>query len=425
MKKSIQRQESNDDVDSNGKNDKVNKLFVLAGGGTGGHIYPAIAIAHSLQRINSNVEIVFIGGRGRLESSIIPEKGFKFYPITVEGFPRKATLKWFPVILKMFQGLFQSYRYLKRLKPDVVIGTGGYVSGPVLFAASLLRIPIVIQEQNASPGLTNRILSRRVKAAYLALDSDSHPFPNNIKRITGNPIRLEIPTYPRYNETYKKYNLSPDRKTIFVMGGSQGARVINDIMIRTCPLLVQSILTQEIHNNSTKVEKIEEMDTIPIQIVHQTGKTGTENVENAYSSHEIPHYVSPFFEQVEEIYSIADIMICRAGGMTVSEVTACGIPTIFIPLPAAVGNNQVRNAYTVANAGAAVVLEQDDLQPEAVVNELVRITTEEESYRDMKTASLNLGRPKASETIAESIYNIASSRYSTKNHLQSGVNIFI
>lgn len=425
MKKSIQRQESNDDVDSSGKSEKINKLFVLAGGGTGGHIYPAIAIAHSLQRLNSNVDIVFIGGRGRLEASIIPEKGFRFYPITVEGFPRKATLKWFRVILKMFQGVFQSYKYLKSLHPDVVIGTGGYVSGPVLFAASLLRIPIVIQEQNVSPGLTNRILSRRVKAAYLALDSDTHPFPNKIKQITGNPIRLEIATYPRFDETYKKYNLSPNRKTIFVMGGSQGARVINDIMIETCPLIVKSILTQELHNNSTINEKTKEMDTIPIQIVHQTGKTGTETVEDAYSSHSIPNYVSPFFDQVEEIYSITDVMICRAGGMTVSEVTACGIPTIFIPLPAAVGNNQVSNAYTVANAGAAVVLEQNDLQPEDVVGELIRFTTDEEFYQEMKNASLNLGRPKASETIAESIYKIACSKDSRKNAILSGVNIFI
>ena len=425
MKKSIQRQESNDDVDSNVNNQKINKVFVLSGGGTGGHIYPAIAIAHSLQRINSDVEIVFIGGRDRLEATIIPEKGFKFYPISVEGFPRKVTLKWIPVILKMFQGLFQSYKYLKRLEPDVVIGTGGYVSGPVLFAASLLRIPIVIQEQNVSPGLTNRILSRRVKAAYLALDSEDQSFPNDIKKITGNPIRLEIATYPRHHETYKKYNLSPNRKTVFVMGGSQGARVINDIMIETCPLIVQSIFTQQSHDHSIEVEKIEEMDPIPLQIVHQTGKTGTKNVQDAYSSHAIPHYVRPFFDQVEEIYSIADVMICRAGGMTISEVTACGIPTIFIPLPAAVGNNQVSNAYTVANAGAAVVLEQDNLQPEDVVTELVRITTDEESYQDMKTASLHLGRPKASETIAESIYNIACSNDRIKKSLQSRVNSFI
>ena len=266
--------------------------------------------------------------------------------------------------------------------------------------------------------MTNRILSRRVKAAYLALDAEDHPFPNNIKKITGNPIRLEISTFPRQDDTYKKYNLSSNRKTVLVMGGSQGARAINEIMIRTCPLLVKSILNQESDKNSTEVKKIEEMDTIPLQIVHQTGKTGIENVQAAYSSHGIPHYVSPFFNQVEEIYSIADVMICRAGGMTISEVTACGIPTIFIPLPAAVGNNQVRNAYTVANAGAAVVLEQDNLQPEDIVAELVRITTDEESFQEMKTASLNLGRPKASETIAESIYNIACLNDSFKNTLQ-------
>ncbi|MCG9129220.1 undecaprenyldiphospho-muramoylpentapeptide beta-N-acetylglucosaminyltransferase [Candidatus Poribacteria bacterium] len=410
MKNTLQRQNSNNDVDNNRNTNKVNKVFVLAGGGTGGHIYPAVAIAHSLQRLNSDIDIVFIGGRDRLEASIIPEKGFKFYPITVEGFPRKVTLKWVSVILKMFQGLFQSYRYLKKMQPDVVIGTGGYVSGPVLFTASLLRIPIVIQEQNVSPGLTNRILSKRVKMAYLALDSDEHPFPSNIKKITGNPIRLEIATYPRNDKTYKKYNLCPHKITVFVMGGSQGAQAINDIMMKACPIIEKTINTRELHNNSTVDENSAKIDSFPLQIVHQTGKNGTENVEQAYSNHGIPHHVSPFFDQVEEIYSIADVMICRAGGMTVSEVTACGIPTIFIPLPAAVGNNQVSNAYTVAKAGAAVVIEQDNLQPEDVVTQLVRITTDKESYQEMKTASLNLGRPKASETIAESIYNLACSK---------------
>jgi len=379
------------EVASKNTNDKKNdKRFVLAGGGTGGHIYPAIGIAQALQRLNPEVDIVFIGGRDRLESTLVPQQGFRFLPISVEGFPRSLTWKWFPVIINVCRGLIQSLKYLRQLQPNVVIGTGGYVSGPVLFAASLLGIPIAIQEQNVSPGLTNSMLARRAKAAYLALPPDTQRFPDHIVEVTGNPIRHGITDYPRNDKTYRKFKLCENRKTVFVMGGSQGARAINKVMIDACPLIADS---------ASKVE---------LQIVHQTGKTDTEQVQTAYTTHGIPHHVQPFFDPVEEIYSIADVMICRAGGMTVSEVTACGIPAIFIPLPAAVGNNQVRNAETVANAGAAIVLEQEEVTPEALVIELIQIITDESSYQQMKTASQGLGHPYASDTIAESIFRLAS-----------------
>ena len=379
--------------------------FVLAGGGTGGHIYPAIGIAQALQRRNPNVDIVFIGGRGRLEATLVPQVGFQFLPITVEGFPRRVTWRWFPVISKSCLGLLQSLKYLRQLRPDVVIGTGGYVSGPVLFAASLLGIPTAIQEQNASPGLTNCLLAKRAKAAYLALTPEAQRFPENIVEVTGNPIRPGITSYPRCAETYRKLNLTPpisltsdgDRsgvKTVFVMGGSQGARAVNDAMIEASPLLAETAASL-------------------LQVVHQTGKADAERVQAAYAKYGIRHHVQPFFEQVEEIYSITDVMICRAGGMTVSEVTACGIPAIFIPLPAAVGNNQVRNAETVASAGAAIVFEQEQLAVEALVSKLIHIVTDEETYRQMKTASEGLGRPFASDTIAESIYRLAAAHPSS------------
>ncbi len=394
----------NNKVKLDGK--KYANRIVLAGGGTGGHIYPAIGIAQALQRLNPEVELVFIGGEDRLESTLVPQQGFQFLPIKVEGFPRSLTLKWIPVIIKVLQGLFQSIKHLKQIKPEVVIGTGGYVSGPVLFAAWLLDIPIAIQEQNVSPGLTNSILSRFAKVAFLALPPDTHRFPENIVQITGNPIRPEITEYSRRNEIYSKYRLDPNLKTVFVMGGSQGARAINAAMINASALIAEHTRNgqQDKHNKHFVPNDVSK--TTQIQIVHQTGKSDVEDVKAAYTSHNISHHVQAFYNQVEEIYSIADLMICRAGGMTVSEVTACGIPAIFIPLPAAIGNNQVLNAKTVANAGAATMLKQDTLNPDELVNELFRIITDTEIYQKMRSSSLNLGRPYAGNTIAKSIYEL-------------------
>lgn len=403
MKKQITQNHQQELTHLNTKHKNRVFRFVLAGGGTGGHIYPAIGIAKALQRLNPKVDIVFIGGRDRLESTIIPQHGFQFLPISVEGFPRNLTFKWIPVIIKVCQGLFQSAKYLKKIHPDVVIGTGGYVSGPVLFAASILRIPIVIQEQNVSPGLTNSILARRVKAAYLALPPDNNRFQTGFVEVTGNPIRLGISEYPRKDETYYKYNLHPDKKTVVVMGGSQGARFINETMIETSEVIAGNFKCIEHTSNSALNNECDS----PIQIVHQTGKTDTEQVTEAYQQHGIPHCVQPYFDPVEEIYSIADLMICRAGGMTVSEVTACGIPAIFIPLPAAVGNNQVRNAETVEGKGAAIVLLQEEITPDKLVKELIRILSDDNIYQKMKKASKDLGRPYASDAIAESIFKIA------------------
>ena len=383
------------------------KKYVLAGGGTGGHIYPAIGIAQALQRLDSQVDVVFIGGSNRLEATIIPQHDFQFLPITVEGFPRNLTWKWFPVIIKVCIGLMQSLKYLKQIKPDVVIGTGGYVSGPVLFAAWLLDIPIAIQEQNVSPGLTNSILARWAKSAYLALPQETPRFPEHIVQVTGNPIRPGITEFAPDENTYSKYKLCPDRKTVFVMGGSQGSQTVNDVLINAAPFIAEYSCTHNSESNIAGGESKNSSKTIRIQIIHQTGKINGDAVHAAYAEHGIPHHVQPFFDKVEEIYSIADIMICRAGGMTVSEVTACGIPAIFIPLPAAVGNNQVDNAESVAKAGAAVVLQQEVLTAEILADNLYHIVTDQDTYSKMKSASKKLGHPSASQAIAESIYKLA------------------
>ena len=372
-----------------------NKKVVIAGGGTGGHIYPAIGIAQALQRLDITVDIAFIGGAGKLESTLVPQHGFRFLPISVAGFPRRLTLQWFPVIWKVGHGITQSLRYIKELQPDVVIGTGGYVSGPVLFAGLLRKIPIAIQEQNASVGLTNGILARWADVAYLAMESvkenSSFRSTKHIE-VTGNPIRPAITAFPRREETYRKFGLRPDRKTIFVMGGSQGAHAINEAIVDALPHLTEF--------------------ADQIQIVHQTGPAEIETVQATYdqtfaSGEEFLYCVKPFFDTVEEIYSIADVMVCRAGGMTIAEVTACGIPAIFIPLPSQTGNNQVLNAQTVAQEGAAVVLEQSTFTVEVLVKNLTNMILDENTHERMVTASRALGKPYASDTIAKSILSYA------------------
>ena len=373
----------------------THKKIVIAGGGTGGHIYPAIGIAQALQRLDGTVDIVFIGGSDKLESTLVPQHGFRFLPISVAGLPRRLTLQWFPAIWKAFHGVIQSLRYMKELKPDAVIGTGGYVSGPVLLAGLLCKIPIAIQEQNASVGLTNGILARWAEVAYLAVESvrESNSFRHTTRiEVTGNPIRPAITAFPRRADTYSRFGLSPERKTIFVMGGSQGAHAINEAIVGALPHLVEF--------------------SDQIQIVHQTGAMEVEKVQAAYdrtiaSREGFLYCVKSFFDTVEEIYSIADVMVCRAGGMTIAEVTACGIPAIFIPLPSQTGNNQVLNAHTVAEAGAAVVLEQGTFTVDILVKNLINMTLDGNIHEWMVTASRALGKPYASDDIAKSILSYA------------------
>lgn len=367
------------------------KKVVIAGGGTGGHIYPAIGIAQALQRLDTTVDIVFIGGKNRLESKLVPQHGFRFMPISVAGFPRRLTWQWIPVLWKAVRGLTQSLHYMKELKPDIVIGTGGYVSGPVLLAALLCRIPIAIQEQNASVGLTNAVLARWAKMAYLAMETDRNTstFRHTASvEVTGNPIRPAIGAFQKSKETYHKFGLCPDRKTVFVMGGSQGAQAINGAVVDALPHLLEF--------------------ADRLQIVHQTGAAETQTVQAAYhsklGSHQKFRYcVQPFFDTIEEIYSIADVMVCRAGGMTVAEVTACGIPAIFIPLPSQTGNDQVLNARAVADKSGAVVLEQGMFTVESLVQNLLDIALDENIHERMVVASQALGKPHASDNIAKSI----------------------
>ena len=360
--------------------------IVISGGGTGGHIYPAIGIAKELIQLDTENEVIFVGGADRLESTLVPKHGFRFLPISVAGFPRKLTWRWIPVIYKVCSGFAKSFWLLKNLKPSIVVGTGGYVCGPVLFAAVLLGIRTVIQEQNAAPGLTNRILARWAKAIYLAFETAAPHFPSQKTKVIGNPIRRTIGTVERTHETYDSLGLDPKRKTVFVMGGSQGAQAINQNVVDALDNLAP--FNQQ------------------LQFVHQTGKADYKAVKARYEGSSLRHLVQPYFDPIETIYSIADLMVCRAGGMTIAEMTACGIPAIFVPLPTAAGDHQQLNAQAVADAGGGVLLNQRTLTGTKLAEKIIEIITNPEEQQRMANQSHQLGNPHAGEEIAQSILSL-------------------
>lgn len=360
--------------------------IVISGGGTGGHIYPAIGIAKELIQLDTDTEVIFVGGVDRLESTLVPQHGFRFLPISVAGFPRKFTWRWIPVIYKVCSGLAKSFSLLRKLKPNIVLGTGGYVCGPVLFAAVLLGIPTVIQEQNAAPGITNRILARWAKTIYLAFETDSSLFPNEKTKVIGNPIRQTIGTAERIHETYDSLGLDPQRKTVFVMGGSQGAQAIN----------------QNVEDALDDLAPFNQQ----LQFVHQTGTADYKAVKARYETSSLRHVVQPYFDPIEMIYSIADLMVCRAGGMTIAEITACGIPAIFIPLPTAAGDHQKLNAQVIADAGAGIVLHQHKLTGSKLAKKIIEVIDNPEKHQRMANQSRKLGNPRAGEKIAQSILSL-------------------
>ncbi|MBC8457854.1 MAG: undecaprenyldiphospho-muramoylpentapeptide beta-N-acetylglucosaminyltransferase [Deltaproteobacteria bacterium] len=382
--------------------------IIISGGGTGGHIYPALSIGNELLRLEENLEVIFIGGKDRLEAQIVPRHNFPFIPISVAGFPRRLTWRWLQVIPKVLLGFVSSLNLLRRLKPKVVVGTGGYVCGPVLLAGALLRIPTLIQEQNAVPGLTNRILGRWVDEIHVSFVESTKYFKQGKRKasermaprvkVTGNPIRREIEKTSKAtitNEIFAKFGLKSSPKTVFVMGGSQGAHSINVAVIEAL----------------NKLESSEEISEL--QIIHQTGQDDYEMVSNVIANKakqsaksKINHFVQPFFLNIPEIYALTDLMICRAGAMTLAEITVCGLPAILIPYPHSTGDHQMINAQAMKKNGAAILINDEELTGEILAKTLLDLLEDNKTLAKMAAASKKLGKPDAAEKIAQAVLKL-------------------
>ncbi|HET8734817.1 MAG TPA: undecaprenyldiphospho-muramoylpentapeptide beta-N-acetylglucosaminyltransferase, partial [Anaeromyxobacteraceae bacterium] len=347
----------------------------VAGGGTGGHVFPGVALAEEVVTRHPNNDVVFAGTARGLEAKVVPAAGFPIELIEVKGLKGKGLLGLLANLLLLPRAFVQAWRILRRWRPDIVVGVGGYASGPVVLAASLLRIPTAVQEQNAVAGFTNRVLGWFVQAAFTAFPEAGRYFAAHKVHQLGNPIRREL------MDNYMRPVQQHDKLRLLVFGGSQGAHALNMRVIEALPHL--SDLGDR------------------LQITHQTGARDREYVEKGYRACGFTPDVREFIHDMSAAYAGCDLVVCRAGATTLAELTVCKKPSILVPFPAAADNHQVVNARSLAAAGAAVVLEEKDLTGERLAAEIRAILSDPERRERMARAAGRLGSPQAAKEIAD------------------------
>lgn len=314
--------------------------IIISGGGTGGHVFPALAIANSLKSRFMNAEILFIGAKGRMEMEKVPEAGFKIEGLWISGLQRRLTLKNLMFPVKLICSLLKAKSIIKKFKPDIVIGVGGYASGPTLKMAIQKKIPTLIQEQNSYPGITNRLLANKVDKICVAYDGMEKYFPAEKIVKTGNPIRSEVIEIDgKRDEAISFFGLSNEMKTVLVIGGSQGALAIN----KSITGILKEIAESE------------------IQLVWQTGNTYYTIAENAVTQIRNQNIkVHSFIKRMDLAYATADIVISRAGAIAISELCTIKKPVIFVPLPSATEDHQTKNAMVLVDQKAAILVKNNE-----------------------------------------------------------------
>lgn len=310
--------------------------IIVSGGGTGGHIFPAIAIANAIKTLRADAEILFVGAKGKMEMEKVPAAGYAIEGLWISGLQRKITLSNLSFPLKVLSSLAKANRILKKFKPDAVIGTGGFASGPMLRMASKKGIVTVIQEQNSYPGITNKILSKKVNKICVAYTGMEKYFPKEKILLTGNPVRQDLLNLDGKRERgLEHFTLNGNKKTILVIGGSLGARTINESILNCLPSFEK--------NN--------------IQLVWQTGKVFYETAKNAVSASNATHIkVFDFIQKMDYAYAVADVVISRAGASSVSELSLVKKPCILIPSPNVAEDHQTKNAMALVTHHAAILI---------------------------------------------------------------------
>jgi len=354
--------------------------IIIAGGGTGGHLFPGLAIAKGFKGRNSGADIYFVGTEKGIESKILPEEGYPLKTIRIEPLTGHRVSRALISLGHLPLALLDSLRIIKEVNPDIVIGLGGYSSGPLLMVASLKGIPTLILEQNIIPGLTNRILSRFVDAIAINFESSRAFFPDRKTYLTGNPIREGIASVSK-KEGLKAFGLDEGRFTILISGGSQGAHRINKAM----------------------TEAINYLDDLKdrIQIIHQTGDKDYNDINEFYISRGLRAVVLPFINRMADAYASADLVVSRAGAGTISEITACGKPSILIPYPYAAKNHQELNARILLNAGAAALILDNDLDGKRLASEIRFLIEDPERLWQMEKESKRLGVSDATKRVVD------------------------
>jgi UDP-N-acetylglucosamine--N-acetylmuramyl-(pentapeptide) pyrophosphoryl-undecaprenol N-acetylglucosamine transferase len=361
---------------------------IISAGGTGGHVYPAIAVADRLRELDPEVEILFVGASGKMEMEKVPQAGYRIVGLNIRGLQRKLTVANLSFPFRLIGSLMKARRLIGEFKPDVVAGFGGYASGPTLYVASRKGIPTVIQEQNSYPGITNKLLAGRARKICVAYPGMEKFFPKDSLQLTGNPVRKDLHHLEdKRAEACRHFGLEPDKKTLLLFGGSLGARTLNNAM-------------------SAAEKMLSERDDI--QVLWQMGKLYAEQF-GASSTAKLPHVrAMAFIDRMDLAYSVADVVICRAGASTISELCLAGMVAILVPSPNVAEDHQTQNALTLVNAGAATMVTEADAVTGAVSSalELMMDRNKCASFRHQIRA---LATPNAAEEIAGEILNAARS----------------
>lgn len=361
--------------------------FLISGGGTGGHVFPAIAIAQAIREKIPEARMLFVGAAGRMEMEKVPAAGFPIEGLDIAGFDRRELRKNLALPYKLAGSLLKARSVLRKFRPDVVIGVGGYASWPTLRMASRMRIPCLIQEQNSVPGMTNRLLARRVQVICVAYDGMEAFFPKKKILLTGNPVRKNILMLPaRSAEVYRHFNLDPEKQTVLILGGSGGAQSVNEAVF--------SWIRNRIPSN--------------IQLLWQTG-----NRYYQYYRSRLPgpaaadptapssgFTVFPFIDQMDLAYTCADIIVSRSGAIAISEFCLVGKPVILVPSPNVAGDHQWENARALASREAALIVSDQEVSgklPEAVVGLLGDPVRREQYGKNIR----KLGIPDSADRIAD------------------------
>ncbi len=359
---------------------------IVSGGGTGGHIFPAISIANAVKAIQPDAQILFVGAQGKMEMEKVPAAGYEIVGLPVAGFHRKLTIKNLAFPFKLMKSLLKARRVIKQFKPDVAVGVGGYASGPVLRIASQSGVPSLLQEQNSFPGVTNRILAKKASKICVAYDKMDRFFAKEKILLTGNPVRSDLLNDTSREEAIRFWSLDPQKKTILVIGGSLGARSINNGIIDTIKELPDDI-----------------------QMIWQTGKFYIEEMKAKLPEELMDRViVTDFISRMDMAFSAADLVVSRAGASSISELAILGKPTVFVPSPNVSEDHQTKNAMALVEKKAAVLVK--DANVNCLIKEATGLLEHDDQLKELAKNIQLFAKPDAASDIAIEVIKLAQKK---------------
>lgn len=356
--------------------------ILVTGGGTGGHIYPALAFVNYVKTQEPNAEFMYVGAKRGLENKIVPTTGIPFHTLEIQGFQRKFSLANVKTIQLFLKSIQQAKKILKEFQPDIVIGTGGYVSGAVVYASAKLGIPTIIHEQNSVPGMTNKFLSRYVDRIALSFKDAATFFPEDKSVLIGNPRAQEVADMMK-TDILKKFDLDPEKKTVLIFGGSQGALKINQAV----------------------TSYLDTFEATDYQILYASGERYYQSIKENLGETRANISIQPYINEMAAVMAASDLLVGRAGATSIAELTALGLPAILIPSPYVTNDHQTKNAMSLVRVGAAKMITDEELDGDSLGATINEIMADETLQQSMSTASKTLGIPDASERL----YQLAKS----------------